>query len=64
MLGIIVLQRLIDLGQVVWQSGQYAGVTEGTSALLLQSGHDESWRADSMKCDCYLRNVQDPFVGR
>ena len=34
-------------------------VKEGTSAVLLQSGLNESWWADSMECDCYLRNVQD-----
>ena len=34
-------------------------VKEGTSAVLLQSGLDESWRADSMECFCYLRNIQD-----
>ena len=32
---------------------------EGISAVLLQSGLDEKWWADSMKCYCYLRNVQD-----
>ena len=34
-------------------------VTEGTSAVLLQSGLDEKWWADSMECRCFLRNVQD-----
>ena len=34
-------------------------VEEGTSAVLLQSGLDEKWWADSMECCCYLRNVQD-----
>ena len=29
-------------------------VKEGTSAVLLQSGLVEKWRADSMKCSCYL----------
>ena len=33
-------------------------VTEGTSAVLLQSGLDEKWWADSMEC-CFLRNIQD-----
>ena len=32
---------------------------EGTSAVLLQSGLDENWWADSMECYCYLRNIQD-----
>ena len=34
-------------------------VKEGTSAVLLQSGLDESWWADSMECYTYLRNVTD-----
>ena len=32
---------------------------EGTSAVLLQSGLDEKWWADSMECFSYLRNIQD-----
>ena len=32
---------------------------EGTSAILLQSGPDESWWADSMECYTNLRNVTD-----
>ena len=32
---------------------------EGTSAVLLQSGLDENWWADSMECNTYLRNIQD-----
>ena len=34
-------------------------VKEGTSAVLLQSGLNESWWADFMECYCYLRNIQD-----
>ena len=34
-------------------------VKEGTSAVLLQSGLNEKWWADSMECNTYLRNVQD-----
>ena len=34
-------------------------VKEGTSAVLLQSGLDEKWWADSLACFCYLQNVQD-----
>ena len=34
-------------------------VKEGTSAVLLRSGLDGKWWADSMECCCYLRNVQD-----
>ena len=32
-------------------------VKEGTSAVLLQSGRNESWWADSIECNTYLRNV-------
>ena len=32
---------------------------EGTSAVLLQSGLNESWWTDSMECYTYLRNVTD-----
>ena len=34
-------------------------VKEGTSAVLLQSGLDEKWWADSIECCTYLRNIQD-----
>ena len=34
-------------------------VKEGTSAVLLQSGLDENWWADSMECYTYLRNIRD-----
>ena len=34
-------------------------VKEGTSAVLLKSGLNESWWADSMECHTYLRNVTD-----
>ena len=34
-------------------------VKEGTSAVLLQSGLNENWWADSMECCTYLRNIQD-----
>ena len=36
-------------------------VKEGTSAVLLQSGLNENWCADSMECYSYLRNVTDLF---
>ena len=32
---------------------------EGTTAILLQSGLDEKWEADSMECKIFLRNIQD-----
>ena len=34
-------------------------VKEGTSAVLLQSGLNECWWADSLECCTYLRNVTD-----
>ena len=34
-------------------------IKEGTSAVLLQSGLDNQWWADSMECFCYLRKIQD-----
>ena len=34
-------------------------VKEGTSAVLLRSGLNENWWADSMECYTYLRNIQD-----
>ena len=34
-------------------------VQEGMSVVLLQSGLDEKWWADSMECYCFLQNVQD-----
>ena len=34
-------------------------VKEGTSAVLLHSGLDGKWWADSQKCFIYLRNIQD-----
>ena len=41
-----------------WESSAQS-VIEGTSAVLLQSGLDEKWWADSMECYSYLRNIQD-----
>ena len=34
-------------------------VKEGTFAVLLQSGLDENWWADSMECSTNLRSIQD-----
>ena len=34
-------------------------IKERTSAVLLQSGLDEKWWADSVECYCHLHNVQD-----
>ena len=38
-------------------------VMEGTSAVLLQSGLNESWWTDSMECYTDLRNVTDLLCG-
>ena len=56
---IIELRHLIDPRQMVLRSERCAGKKERTSAVLLQSGEDEKWWADSMECQRYLRNVQD-----
>ena len=37
-------------------------VKENTSAVLLQSGLNENWLADSMECYTYLR-IGKPFKG-
>ena len=34
-------------------------IKEATSSVLLQSGPDGKWWADSMECYCYLRDSQD-----
>ena len=34
-------------------------IEQGTCAVLLQSGLDEQWRADSLECYCNLQNIQD-----
>ena len=39
-------------------------VKEGTSAVLLQSGLNESWWADSMECYTYLRFTEGQAVFR
>ena len=39
-------------------------VKEGTSAVLLQSGLNESWWAESMECYTYLRDVTDHLKDR
>ena len=39
--------------------GAVCRVKEGASAVLLQSGLNESWWADSVECYTYLRNVTD-----
>ena len=39
-------------------------VKEGTYAVLLQSGLDDKWWADSMEWHTYLRNIQDLLSDR
>ena len=39
-------------------------VKEGTSAVLLQSGLNDNWWADSMECYTCLRNVTDLLSDR
>ena len=57
--GIIVRQRHTDQKQMGLLKGAVRRVKEGTSAVLLQSGLNESWWAGSMECYTYLRNVTD-----
>ena len=40
---------------------QYAESRKALMQVVLQSGLDEKWWADSMGCYCCLRNVQDFF---
>ena len=44
--------------------GAVRRIKEETSAVLLQSGLDFEWWADSMECHCYLRNIQDKLSVR
>ena len=57
--GIIVRRHHTDQKQMGLLKRAVRRVKEGTSAVLLQSGLDENWWADSMECYTYLRNVQD-----
>ena len=58
-LGIIVRQLHTDQKTNGIAERAVRRAKEGTSAVLLQSGLDEKWWADSMECYCYLRNIQD-----
>ena len=59
------LQFCKDCVELSWNhctSTPHRSETNGiarTSAVLLQSGLDEKWWADSMECYCNLRNVQE-----
>ena len=57
--GIIVRRHHTDQKQMGLLKEQCGEVKEGTFAVLLQSGLNESWWADSMECYTYLRNVTD-----
>ena len=57
--GIIARLHLTDRRLMVLLKRAVRRVKEGTSAVLLQSGLNESWWADSMECYTYLRNVTD-----
>ena len=57
--GITELQHLIDQRQNGIAERAVRRVKEGTSKVLLQSGLDEKWWADSMECYCNLRHLQD-----
>ena len=48
--GIILRQHHTDQKQILIAERAVRRVKEGTSAVLLQSGLDESWWADSMEC--------------
>ena len=56
--GIIVRQHHTDQTQKGITVRAVRRVKEGTSAVLLRSGLDNEWWADSMECYCYLRNIQ------
>ena len=57
--GIIVRQHHTDQKTNGIAERAVRKVKEGTSAVLLQSGLNENWWADSVECYTYLRNVQD-----
>ena len=56
--GIIEIQHLIDPKRTALLERALRRVKEGTSAVLLQSGLDETWWSASRECCCYLRNAQ------
>ena len=43
---------------MIYHESSNLNTSKGTSAVLLRSGLDGKWWADSMECYCYLRNVQ------
>ena len=60
--GIIVRQHHTDQKQIGILCA-VRRVKEDTSAVLLQSGLDTEWWADSMECYTCLRNIQDLLSG-
>ena len=62
--GIIARLHHTDRRLMVLRKEQVRRVKEGTSAVLLQSGLDENWWADSMECYTYLRTIQTPYERR
>ena len=61
--GIIALQHHTDQKQMGIAERAVRRVQERTSAVLLQSGLDEKWWAESVECCWYLRSVQDLLAG-
>ena len=59
--GIIALLHLTDQKQMGIAERAVRRVKEGTSVVLLQSGLNENWWADSMECYTCRRNVTDPL---
>ena len=57
--GIIARQHHTDQKHMGLPQRAVRRVKEGTFAVLVQSGLNESWLADSMECYTYLRNVTD-----
>ena len=57
-IGIIAHLHHTDQKPMVLRKELVRRVKKGTSAVLLQSGLDERWWADSMECFTYLRSVQ------
>ena len=51
----------IDVRRMVLLKEQYAESRKELLQVVLQSGLDENWRADSMVCYCKMRKVQSFF---
>ena len=55
--GIFVFQLLTVPKHMALLKEAVRRIKEGTSVVLLQSGLEGKWWADSMDCCCHLRNV-------